>query len=109
MRAIDREQYHTESLQFLETLKEFDSLRKGYYIDLSNKWSVEDRLSEWISTLEANQLNPLDLSNLNLNEIHYRQYFCVADQVNLNGNNFNSKHLGDIKVFLENSNVKLII
>lgn len=34
MRAIDRKKSHSESLQFLDKLKQFDSNRTGYYVDL---------------------------------------------------------------------------
>lgn len=109
MRAIDRKTYHEESLQFIDTLKQCDPLRRGYYVDLSNKWCIEDRLADWVASLEENKSNKLDLSSLGLCDVHYRQYFCAADEVDLSGNNFEPKRLQSVETFLVNSKVKLIV
>lgn len=107
MRAIDRKQYHSEALVFLETLKKCDSLRTGYYIDLGNKWSIEDRLADWIASLETNRDNILELTNLNLVNIQYQQYFCVADRINLEQNNIDNKRTAAIQELLTNCNVNV--
>lgn len=110
MRAIDRKQYHRETIEFLEILKKCDSVRIGYYVDLGNKWNIEDRLANWIESLNDNKQNPLNLSNLNLVnmvDIHYQQYFCVAEQIDLRHNNFvESKRTDMLKAFLNDCNVK---
>lgn len=107
MRAIDRKQYHTESLEFLETLKKCDSLHIGYYVDLGNKWSIEDRLANWIASLEENTQKPLDLSNLDLVGVQYQQYLCVAEQIDLRHNKFgDGKRTDAVKAFLNDCNVK---
>lgn len=91
MRATDRKKYHSESLEFLTKLKMCDTNRIGYYSDLANKWSIEDRLADWINALEKNLDTPIDLSNLNLINLHYKQYLCVADEINLTANQFDEK------------------
>lgn len=106
MRAIDRKKNHSESLKFLESVKELDPDRSGYYTDLSNKWSIEDRLADWIVELDSNRDTPLDLSNLNLTDLHYKPYLCVADQITLHSNCFEKKRIDVISTLLTNSNVK---
>lgn len=106
MRAIDRERYHTESLDFLSKLKTFDANRIGYYNDLANKWSIEDRLAGWILALEENRNTPIDLTNLNLFNLHYRQYLCVADRINLTNNQFEANRVNEISTLLKNCCVK---
>lgn len=106
MRAIDRKQYHTETLEFLETLKKCDEVRVGYYTDLANKWSIEHQLADWIVLLEENKQMPLDLSNLDLVGVQYQQYFCVADAIDLRHNKFaEGKRTDTLKAFLNNCNV----
>lgn len=109
MRATDRKKYHSESLEFLEKLKKYDSNRTGYYVSLANKWSIEHRLAEWISTLDLNRDTPIDLSNLHLVELHYKQYLCVADQINLSDNEFDAKHSNEISMLLTHCNVNFSI
>lgn len=106
MRAIDRKKYHSKSLEFLSKLKTFDVNRIGYYNDLANKWSIEDRLAEWILALEENRNTPIDLTNLNLFNLHYKQYLCVADQINLSDNQFNATRVNEISSLLNNCCVK---
>lgn len=86
MRAIDRKQFHAEALQHIESLKKYDALRVGYYIDLANKWSIEHKLDEWITSIHSGHLVALDLSHLNLVSLHYEQYLCVADEIYLTQN-----------------------
>lgn len=107
MRAIDRKQFHTESLELLETLKKCDSMHIGYYVDLGNKWSIEDRLADWIASLEENKRNPLNLSNLELVGVQYQQYLCVAEQIDLRHNKFaDGKRTDALKAYLNDCNVK---
>ena len=61
MHATDRKKYHSESLEFLNKLKEFDSNRTGYYTDLANKWSIGHRLADWMVELGRNRDMPIDL------------------------------------------------
>lgn len=106
MRAIDRKTNHSESLEFLKKLKEYDCNRMGYYTDLANKWSIEDRLADWIASLETNRDTPIDLSNLGLENIHYQQYLCVADRIDLSVNQFNAKRISEISTLFNECNVK---
>lgn len=106
MRAIDRKKYHFESLEFLNKLKTFDVNRTGYYNDLANKWSIEDCLADWILALEENRNTPIDLANLNLFNLHYKQYLCVADQINLTNNQFEANRVNEISSLLNNCCVK---
>lgn len=86
MRAIDRKQYHAEALQHLDTLKTCDAMRVGYYTDLANKWSIEYVLDEWITSIHSGNMSTCNLSKLNLTNLHYEQYLCVADEIDLRGN-----------------------
>lgn len=106
MRATDRKNYHSESLEFLDRLKKHDSNRTGYYTDMANKWSIEHRLADWISALETNRDAPIDLSDLSLVNLHYKQYLCVADQINLSTNPFDAKRIDEISTFFNECNVK---
>lgn len=109
MRATDRKNYHSESLEFLEKLKKYDSNRTGYYEDLANKWSIEHRLADWISALETNRDTPIDLSKLSLVNLHYKQYLCVADQINLSENLFNSQRSSETSTLLKDCNVEFTL
>lgn len=109
MRATDRKKYHFESLEFLEKLKEYDSNRTGYYSDLANKWSIEHLLADWISALDTNRDAPIDLSNLNLVNLNYKQYLCVADRIDLSGNQFDGKRTAEISTLLNDCNVKFVL
>lgn len=106
MRAIDRKRYHAESLELIEKLAEYDPCRRGYYRDLSNKWNIEDRLEDWIIALRTDREAPIDLSHLDLIGMHYKQYVCVADVVNLIGNRFNAKRHAEIAGFMADCNVE---
>lgn len=105
MRAIDRKAHHTESLEYIEKLKECDPHRRGYYQDLSNKWSIEDRLEDWINAVNSDRNTPIDLSQLNLINLHYKQYVCVADKINFTGNQLNTRRINEISALLESCNV----
>lgn len=109
MHATDRKKYHSESLEFLDKLKKYDSNRTGYYTDLANKWSIEHRLADWIATLERNRDMPIDLSNLNLVDLHYKQYLCVADRIDMSGNLFDGKQIDEISTLLNDCNVKFAL
>lgn len=104
MRAIDRKKYHAESLDLIKKLTEYDPYRRGYYRDLSNKWNIEDRLEDWIIALKTNREVAIDLSHLDLINLHYEQYICVADEINLIDNQFNAKRHAEIVNFLNNCN-----
>lgn len=106
MRAIDRKNYHTESLEFIEKLKEYDPHRRGYYQDLCNKWSIEDRLEDWIEVVSINREAPIDLSHLNLIDLHYKQYLCVASEIDLGDNQFRTRRIAEISALLDSCNVK---
>lgn len=84
MKAIDRNGNHAKILQNLEKLTIVDPMRKGYYRDMMNKWSVEIRLERWLD--EEKLLEKLDLSELRLNRLAYEQYLAVADEIDLTGN-----------------------
>lgn len=109
MRATDRKEHHSESLSFLDKLKVHDSNRTGYYTDLANKWSIEHRLADWISALETNRDTPIDLSDLSLVNLHYKQYLCVADQIDLSTNQFEAKRSDEMSTFFNDCNVKLAL
>lgn len=109
MRATDRQQNHSESLELLDKLKEYDSNRTGYYTDLANKWSIENRLAGWILSVHENRDTPIDLSQMNLINLHYKQYLCVATHINLTGNQFDAQHVDDISALLNACNVKFTL
>lgn len=113
MRAIDRKNNHSESLQFLDKLKQYDSNRTGYYVDLANKWSIEHCLAEWITQDSDRDApirdTPINLSHLNLVNLHYKQYLCVADEIDLTGNEFGAKQSDNISTFFTHCNVNFKI
>lgn len=110
MRAIDRNQYHADALQHLESLKNYDSMRIGYYTDLANKWSIENKLEAWISAIHSNNDLTLDLSNLNLVNLHYEQYFSVADEINFKQNPMQqTKRVQSILNQLKHCNVRYLL
>lgn len=84
MKAVDRTGNHARILQHLQKLQIVDPMRKGYYQDMMNKWSVELRLERWLDGEKP--LEKLDLSELKLNRVAYEQYLAVADEIDLSGN-----------------------
>ncbi|XP_021703016.1 geranylgeranyl transferase type-2 subunit alpha [Aedes aegypti] len=84
MKAIDRSGNHAKILENLEKLQTVDPMRKGYYQDMMNKWSIEIRLECWLEGEKP--LEKLDLSELRLNRLAYEQYLAVADEIDLTGN-----------------------
>lgn len=108
MRAIDRQEYHSQALTHLEALKVHDSMRIGYYSDMANKWNIESRLANWINDIHSNNHAPLDLANLDLVSLYYEQYFCVADEVNLKNNELQVTKVHKQLDTLRRCNVQLI-
>lgn len=109
MRATDRQQNHSESLELLDKLKKYDSNRIGYYTDLANKWSIEHCLGSWISAVQTNRDTPIDLLQLNLVNLHYKQYLCVATHINLTGNQLDAQRIDEISTLLNACNVKFTL
>lgn len=105
MRATDRQKNHSESLELLEKLKKYDSNRIGYYTDLANKWSIENCLANWISAVQINRDTPIDLSQMNLINLHYKQYLSVAAHINLTANKFDAQRINEISAWLKACNV----
>ncbi|CRL00354.1 CLUMA_CG013627, isoform A, partial [Clunio marinus] len=85
MRSIDRFQYHDKTREFLKKLEIVDSLRAGYYKDLGSKWSIENKLKNWIDNNEY-LTGIIDLTDLDLTTLHYNQYFVIANDIKLGGN-----------------------
>lgn len=79
MRAIDRKQYHSVTLDHLKKLILADPLRTGYYVDMNNKWNIEYKLTEWI--LNENTEDPIDFSDIDLVSLFYEQYLCATDRI----------------------------
>lgn len=109
MRAIDPKEHHTQALEHLDSLKKCDTMRAGYYADLANKWSIEERLGEWATAINTNESIRLDLAGLNLVSLQYHQYFCVADELNLSGNAFDQARLTPLVAVLKNCNEDISI
>uniref|UniRef100_A0A182K124 Geranylgeranyl transferase type-2 subunit alpha n=1 Tax=Anopheles christyi TaxID=43041 RepID=A0A182K124_9DIPT len=95
MKAIDQRGYHETIRQHLTKLETVDGLRKGYYLDLASKWSIENRLDEW---LQAGNLSAaIDLSGLQLSVISYTPYLATADAINLSDNRLVNRNLGVLR------------
>ncbi|XP_052896795.1 geranylgeranyl transferase type-2 subunit alpha [Anopheles moucheti] len=92
MKAIDRRGYYETIRQHLVKLETVDALRKGYYLDLASKWSIENRLDEWIEA--GNLSSEIDLSGMQLTVVNYVQYFVTADALNLSTNRLIDRNLG---------------
>ncbi|XP_049301411.1 geranylgeranyl transferase type-2 subunit alpha [Anopheles funestus] len=95
MKAIDRRGYYETIRQHLTKLETVDALRKGYYLDLASKWSIENRLAEWIEA--GNLRSEIDLSGLQLTVVNYVQYFVTADVINLSTNRLIDRNLGVLR------------
>lgn len=81
MRAIDRKSNHSTTLKYLSLLIKADPMRTGYYVDLMNKWNIEEALENWINSNAFS--DAIDLSQLEIVTIFYEQYLCVANTINL--------------------------
>uniref|UniRef100_A0A182Y0L2 Geranylgeranyl transferase type-2 subunit alpha n=1 Tax=Anopheles stephensi TaxID=30069 RepID=A0A182Y0L2_ANOST len=92
MKAIDRRGYYETIRQHLTKLETVDALRKGYYLDLASKWSIENRLEDWIEA--GNFGSEIDLSGLQLTVLNYVQYLATADAIDLSGNRLIDRNLG---------------
>uniref|UniRef100_A0A182WGG1 Geranylgeranyl transferase type-2 subunit alpha n=1 Tax=Anopheles minimus TaxID=112268 RepID=A0A182WGG1_9DIPT len=95
MKAIDRRGYYETIREHLSKLETVDALRKGYYLDLASKWSVENRLEEWIEA--GNLCSEIDLSGMQLTGVSYVQYFATADAINLSANRLIDRNLGVLR------------
>uniref|UniRef100_A0A6M2DHR2 Geranylgeranyl transferase type-2 subunit alpha n=1 Tax=Xenopsylla cheopis TaxID=163159 RepID=A0A6M2DHR2_XENCH len=95
LRALDSKKYHEESLGLLEKIRKVDHMRKGYYSDLRNRWVIEQAIEEWLEQYNPTdeKRNTLDLRNKNLTAVYHKQYFLIANCVDLRGNNLCPKFL----------------
>ncbi|XP_026468734.1 geranylgeranyl transferase type-2 subunit alpha-like isoform X2 [Ctenocephalides felis] len=95
MRALDCKKHHEESLQLLEKLQTVDQMRKGYYKDLRNRWVIEHSIENWLDNYHPgdDERNILNLRNKNLTAIYHKQYFLIANCVDLRGNNLCPKFI----------------
>ncbi|XP_073824010.1 rab geranylgeranyltransferase subunit alpha [Musca autumnalis] len=83
MRAIDCNEYHDKTMEYLKKLQKVDSLRENYYKDLASKWILQKALIEWSKTGD-NLLKSLDLSQEEqLTCLTDKQYLVVADEIKL--------------------------
>lgn len=99
MRAIDRKSNHSTTLKYLSLLIKADPIRTGYYIDLMNKWNIEEALENWIN---ANAFSDsIDLSELKLVTIFYEQYLCVANTINLKGCPLRKQNADKLNAFIK--------
>ncbi|XP_034488078.1 geranylgeranyl transferase type-2 subunit alpha [Drosophila innubila] len=78
MRAIDATTYHEQSLAHLAKLEQVDALRKGYYKDLAERWTMELALAKWPQASSFPQSFVMPIKNP---KISYLQYLIVADTV----------------------------
>lgn len=97
MRAVDRKEHHSKTVEFLKKLEEVDPMRKGYYQDLGSKWNLENKLDEWISLGSLN--NVIDLSMLNLTSLCFEQYLSICNEINLSSNLLNNRSMGKLASF----------
>ncbi|KAH8312868.1 hypothetical protein KR044_013385 [Drosophila immigrans] len=78
MRAIEPIKYHEQSLDNLIKLQKVDALRKGYYEDLAQRWTMEEALTKWPESAAFPRLFELPLKSP---RAPYLQYLIVADTV----------------------------
>ncbi|XP_055596290.1 geranylgeranyl transferase type-2 subunit alpha [Uranotaenia lowii] len=100
MKAIDRVQFYPQMISNLEKLQTVDPLRKGYYSDILQKWSIENRLVEWTARLQDQPNAALDLSGLGLTHLAFEQYLAIADELDLSGNALTETSLIKFKNFV---------
>lgn len=97
MRAIGQETYHQQMIDNLEKLKSVDSHRIGYYTDLSNKWSIERVLLQWLRLGDVEE--PVDFCSADLTCLYYEQYFAVAKTIHFGGAVASPRIAKKIKLF----------
>lgn len=97
MRAIDRKQHHSKTVEFLKKLEEVDPMRKGYYQDLESKWNLENKIDEWINLGSLNTV--IDLSMLDLTSLYFEQYLSICNDINLSSNHLNNRSMGKLASF----------
>lgn len=97
MRAVDRKEHHSKTVEFLKKLEVVDPMRKGYYQDLGSKWNLENKLDEWISFGSLNAV--IDLSMLNLTSLYFEQYLSICNEINLSSNLLNNRSMGKLASF----------
>lgn len=97
MRAINRKEHHSKTVEFLKKLEEVDPMRKGYYQDLGSKWNLENKLDEWINSDRI--ITKADLSKLNLTSLYFEQYLCVCNEIKLSSNLLNNRSMGKLASF----------
>lgn len=97
MRAIDRKEHHSKTVEFLKKLEEVDPMRKGYYQDLGSKWNLENKIDEWINLGSLNTV--IDLSMLDLTSLYFEQYLSICNDINLSSNRLNNRSMGKLASF----------
>uniref|UniRef100_A0AAG5DWX0 Geranylgeranyl transferase type-2 subunit alpha n=1 Tax=Anopheles atroparvus TaxID=41427 RepID=A0AAG5DWX0_ANOAO len=95
MKAIDQRGYHETIRKHLTMLETVDPLRKGYYLDLSSKWAIENQLERWLEA--GNFTDEIDLSGLGLSAVNYTQYLATANAVNLGHNRLVDRNAGKLR------------
>lgn len=78
MRAIDATSYHEQSLAHLVKLEQVDALRRGYYKDLAQRWTMELALAKWPQSSHFPQLFELPIKAA---KYPYSHYLIVADKI----------------------------
>ncbi|XP_058452584.1 geranylgeranyl transferase type-2 subunit alpha [Malaya genurostris] len=99
MKAIDRRFYHEDIITYLDKLQIVDPMRQGYYRDLTSRWSIENRLEQWIGENGIPNAR-LDLSGLKLERVCYEQYLSVAEEIDLGANMFTEGSLNKFGYFV---------
>uniref|UniRef100_T1PHW6 Geranylgeranyl transferase type-2 subunit alpha n=1 Tax=Musca domestica TaxID=7370 RepID=T1PHW6_MUSDO len=82
MRAIDCQEHHDKTMEYLKKLQKVDSLRENYYKDLASKWILQKALIQWSKTDGEHMLKSIDLSQEEqLTCLTDKQYLIVADEI----------------------------
>ncbi|XP_058177388.1 geranylgeranyl transferase type-2 subunit alpha [Anopheles ziemanni] len=95
MKAIDQRAHHETIRKHLTALETVDPLRRGYYLDLSSKWAIENQLERWLEA--GNFTASIDLSGLNLSAVSYTQYLATAEVVKLSNNRLVDRNVGTLR------------
>ncbi|XP_023939140.2 geranylgeranyl transferase type-2 subunit alpha [Bicyclus anynana] len=80
--CIDANLYHKEIMVNLETLKDLDSQRAGYYSDLISKWSIEQQLPQDYNSNSLEYKISFSQKITSLPHLNYYSYCQVVDLSN---------------------------
>ncbi|XP_050362376.1 geranylgeranyl transferase type-2 subunit alpha [Nymphalis io] len=87
LHCINAKLYHKEVVENLQTLKDLDSLRAGYYSDLISKWNIEQQLP---TDYQGDSLHYKSGFKEKLTSLPHLQYYSYCKTVDLSNQDLTS-------------------